>query len=108
MAMDTWRSKDTARTIGAKLVRSFDTMPGAIPVEVHHAREALSVIVRLPGVRVEDLRIALSRNVLTIDADSSEGRRHCDLPLSSPVDDRRAKMRFADGVLWMYLPKLHG
>jgi HSP20 family molecular chaperone IbpA len=78
----------------------------AIPLEVHHASDALSVIARLPGVRAEDLRIALSSHILRIDADSAEGTRHCALPLSSPVDDRRAKMRFTDGVLWMYLPKL--
>jgi HSP20 family molecular chaperone IbpA len=77
-----------------------------IPLEVHHARDALSVVARLPGVRVEDLRIALSRHLLRIDAESPEGSRRCVLPLAWPVDDRRAKMRFADDTLWMYLPRL--
>lgn len=81
-------------------------MAAAIPLEVHHVPGAFSVIARLPGVRVEDLRISLSRDALTIDANSSEGARHCDLPLAFPVDDRRATMRFADGILWVYLPRL--
>jgi HSP20 family molecular chaperone IbpA len=86
-------------------------MARSIPLEVHHVRDAFSVIARLPGVRTEDLRVALSRDRLTIDADardSGEGTRHCELPLAFPVDDRRAQMRFADGVLWMYLPRLRG
>jgi HSP20 family molecular chaperone IbpA len=81
-------------------------MGSPIVIEVHHRRHSMAVLARLPDVRVEDIRIALTRDELTIDAEAPEGRRHYQLSLSSPVDDRRATMRFSDGVLRMHLPKL--
>lgn len=81
-------------------------MSEAIPIEVHHGRRFMDVMARLPGVRVEDVRIALTRDELTIDAKAPEGLRHYALCLASPVDDRRATMHFSDGVLRVHLPKL--
>ena len=81
-------------------------MESGIPIEVHHAAHAMAVVARLPGVRFEDVHIRLSRDGLTIGAESPEGARSVALPFAHPVDDRRAQMRFADGVLWMYLPML--
>jgi HSP20 family molecular chaperone IbpA len=81
-------------------------MSEAIPIEVHHGRRFMDVLARLPGVRVEDVRIALTRDQLTIDAEAPEGLRHYALGLASPVDDRRATMHFRDGILRVHLPKL--
>ena len=81
-------------------------MADAIPIEVHHQRQALAVTARLPGVLAQDLRITLTRDALAIEARSRTGPRACALPLASPVDARRATMRFADGVLSLYLPVL--
>jgi HSP20 family molecular chaperone IbpA len=60
------------------------------------------VTARLPGVRLQDVRIALTRDTLTIDA----AERHHVLAFACPVDDRRATMHFHDGILWIHLPKL--
>jgi HSP20 family molecular chaperone IbpA len=81
-------------------------MTGTIPIEVHHGPRSMAVMARLPGVRLEDVRIALTRDELTIDAAAPDGQRHYALALASPVDDRRATIRFRDGILWMHLPKL--
>jgi HSP20 family molecular chaperone IbpA len=81
-------------------------MSEAIPIEVHHGRRSMDVMARLPGVRVEDVRVAVTRDRLTIDAEAPEGVRHCALCLASPVDDRRATMHFSEGVLRVHLPKL--
>lgn len=81
-------------------------MSQAIPIEVHHARRFMDVMARLPGVRFENVRIALTRDRLAIDAVAPEGPRHYALCLASPVDDRRATMDFRDGVLRLHLPKL--
>jgi HSP20 family molecular chaperone IbpA len=81
-------------------------MSESIPIEVHHTRGSMAVMARLPGVRGEDVRIALTRDQLTIDAEAPEGPRHYALRLASPVDDRRATMHFRDGVLRVHLPKL--
>ena len=42
-------------------------MSEAIPIEVHHGRRFMDVLARLPGVRVEDVRIALTRDQLVLD-----------------------------------------
>jgi HSP20 family molecular chaperone IbpA len=81
-------------------------MSESIPIEVHHGRRFMAVMARLPGVRVEDVCIGLTRDQLTIDAKAPEGLRHYALSLASPVDDRRATMHFSDGVLRVHLPKL--
>jgi HSP20 family molecular chaperone IbpA len=81
-------------------------MTEPIPIEVHHGPHSMAVVARLPGVRMGDLRIGLRRNELTIDANAPEGMRHYALALACPIDDRRATMRFRDGILWMHLPKL--
>jgi len=81
-------------------------MDATIPLEVHHGQNSMAVVARLPGVRLQDLHVAITRKLLTIDAETPEGSRHGSLALASPVDDGRAIMRFRDGILWMHLPKL--
>ena len=90
----------------ARSLKSLARMVSGIPIEVHHATHSMAVVARLPGVRFENVDIRLSRDALTIGAEFPEGTRTVALPFAFPVDDRRAQMRFADGVLWMYLPKL--
>jgi HSP20 family molecular chaperone IbpA len=90
----------------ARSLKKEREMTEAIPIEVHHASRFMDVMARLPGVRFEDVRIALTRDQLTIDAVAPEGRRHYAMCLASPVDDRRATMHFNDGVLRLHLPKL--
>jgi HSP20 family molecular chaperone IbpA len=80
-------------------------MSDSIPIEVHHGSRSVSVLARLPGVRLQDVRIGLTPDELTIDAQAPEGPRHYEFSFPSPVDDRRATMRFREGVLWMHLPK---
>lgn len=68
----------------------------------------MAVTARLPGVRAQDLRIGLSRDELRVETSSPEGVQGFSLALPSPVDERRATLRFTDGVLSLYLPKLQG
>lgn len=81
-------------------------MADTIPIEVQHRPDALAVVAHLPGVLAKDLRVALTRDRLTIETRSRTGPRACDLPLACPVDERRATMRFVDGTLSLYLPEL--
>jgi HSP20 family molecular chaperone IbpA len=81
-------------------------MDSWIPIEVHHGRESMAVVAQLPGVRIGDLRIELTRDLLTIDAHTPLGERQCTLALAAPVDARRATMHFRDGILRMHLPTL--
>ncbi|HEY3820304.1 MAG TPA: Hsp20/alpha crystallin family protein [Polyangiaceae bacterium] len=81
-------------------------MSQSIPIEVHHGKGAVAVVVRLPDVRAKDIRISLTRDELSIHADTPGHVRNYSLRLATRVDDRRATMRFSDGVLWMHLPVL--
>jgi HSP20 family molecular chaperone IbpA len=81
-------------------------MTSEIPIQVHHRTHSIAVVARLPGVHLHDVRIGLTRDMLSIDAGDTQGMRHCSLALASPVDDRRATIRFHDGVLWVHLPKI--
>jgi HSP20 family molecular chaperone IbpA len=78
-------------------------MSSEIPIEVLHGRHSIAVVARLPGVvHLQDVRIGLTRDELTI----TQGMRRCSLALASPVDDRRATIRFSGGILWVHLPRL--
>jgi HSP20 family molecular chaperone IbpA len=79
-----------------------------IPIEVHHGRHSIAVTARLPGIPIEHVRVGLTPDELTIDAAAPQGMQHCVLPLACKVDDRRATIRFREGVLWVHLPRLDG
>jgi HSP20 family molecular chaperone IbpA len=77
-----------------------------IPIEVSHHETSMDVTARLPGSRAQDLRVALTSDQLTIQAGTGENVQAYILPFGYPIDDRRATLRFADGVLSLHLPKL--
>jgi HSP20 family molecular chaperone IbpA len=81
-------------------------MSTAIPIQIDHRPGALVVTATLPSVDVQDLRLALTRDRLTIEARFPSGWRRADVPFASPVDDRRATMHHAGGVLSLFLPTL--
>jgi HSP20 family molecular chaperone IbpA len=99
------RRRGTASEVPDNLARPLKRvreMSSEIPIEVHHGRHSIAVVARLPGVHLEDVRIGLTRDELTI----TQGMRRCSLALASPIDDRRATIRFSGGVLWVHLPRL--
>jgi HSP20 family protein len=93
------------------------------PIDVYETRDDLVVAVELPGVREQDLRLAMTGDVLSLtgqrgtDASAREEsyhrierwsgtfERHVRLPIPILADKIRASYR--DGVLEVRLPKLH-
>jgi HSP20 family molecular chaperone IbpA len=80
-------------------------MAAQIPIEVRHHRDALDVTARLSGVRAQDLRVVLTDDAVRIEVGPAQEGQHWAVPLASRVDERRATMRFAGGVLSLHLPK---
>jgi HSP20 family molecular chaperone IbpA len=86
-------------------------MAAQVPIEVRHHRDALAVTARLSGVRAQDIRVVLTDDAVRIEVcagrlgGTSESSEPAVVPLASPVDDRRATMRFDGDVLSLYLPK---
>ena len=71
-------------------------------IEVHHGDDSTIVVAPVPGARADSVSVDLQRASVVIHTD---GGRHCvEVPLATPFDDRRVTMRFAEGVLWLYLP----
>jgi HSP20 family molecular chaperone IbpA len=83
-------------------------MTSEMPIEVRHERGAMAVTARLPGVLAQHLRVDVTRDQLRIRAESVEGPVDYALPLAIPVDEGRAVIHFARGILSVFLPPRPG
>ena len=81
-------------------------VPTLPPIEVHHADRSTTVVAHMPRVNPQSLRVAFERERVVIEAEATDGRCHLEVPLAARIDDRRTEMRFADGVLWLFMPNV--
>jgi HSP20 family protein len=97
----------------------------SIPMDVAENENAYLVWADLPGVRKEDVEVAIDGNVLTLSAqvkqekavDQGQGKETVLLSerpagaisrriqFAQEIDDANAKAEYRDGVLWLTLPK---
>ena len=95
---------------------------GWVPaVDVYEDKDKFSVKAELPGMKKEDLDIALQGNTLTISGERKHeeekkegenyrseryfGRFQRSLTLPAPVDARKIQASYKDGILTITLPK---
>jgi HSP20 family protein len=93
------------------------------PIDIYETRDDLVVAVELPGVREQDLRLAMTGDVLSLSGQrgmvagareesyhrierwSGTFERHVRLPI--PIQADRIRASYRDGVLEVRLPKFH-
>lgn len=95
---------------------------GHFRVDVSETEKAYVVRAELPGVRKEDINVAIDENDVSISAevkhekDAKDGERvlrteryygkvHRAFSLGQPVDETTARAKYVDGVLELTLPK---
>jgi HSP20 family molecular chaperone IbpA len=81
-------------------------MPSPIPIEIRHHRHSTDVKASLPGVRLRDLRVSITRDELRIEARCGDDLMVASVPLAPPIDERRATIHFNGGDLTLHLPVL--
>ena len=103
------------------VLRDFDTDP-QIKIEVSEEDKAYQVKAEIPGVKKEDIQVAVDGNRVSISAEvkqekeEKEGKKLLrseryygmvsrSFSLNEDVDQATAQARYADGVLSLTLPK---
>lgn len=105
-------------------LRGFEAEP-RIRLDVEEADNAYMVKADLPGVKKEDIKIAVEGNRVSISAECKRekeekgngnvvrseryfGQQHRSFTLPQEVDDSKAEASYSDGVLTLNLPKKAG
>jgi HSP20 family protein len=66
----------------------------------------IKVIVELPGVEKEKIKLSGTENKLTISVDDPERRYYKEIEIPAKVDPKKAKTSYKNGVLETSLPKI--
>jgi HSP20 family protein len=104
-------------------LRGFETAP-RIKMDVSETDKEYLVKADVPGVKKEDIKVAIDGNQITISAESKEeketnvggvirserycGQQYRSFTLPQDVDDTKSKASYENGVLQLTLPKKPG
>jgi HSP20 family protein len=75
-------------------------------VDVINTNGEIKVIVELPGVEKEDIKLQGTENKLTISVDTSERRYFKEIEMLAKIEPKKAKTSYKNGVLEVTLPKI--
>jgi HSP20 family molecular chaperone IbpA len=74
-------------------------------IEVFDEGHEIHVVVALPGLDPDAIRVEADRDKVTVWAGGSELLHHIETPLPAPVDPERVSTDFKNGILIVSLPK---
>jgi HSP20 family protein len=130
MRVDPFRSmddlfRDFAMMPSLRGAGAIDTM-GRIRMDVSETDKSYEIKADIPGVKKEDIKVAVDRNQVTINAEVKEekeesqkaggmvrseryyGQMYRSFVLPQEVDDAGAEAKYENGVLLLTLPKKSG
>lgn len=74
-------------------------------VEIIEKDDEIRVIVELPGVKKENVKLKVSGNKLIVQAQNDEKKYYKEIELPTDVDEKSAKATYNNGVLQVILKK---
>jgi len=91
-------------------IRGFEEIKGVREplVDVASTDGEVRVIVELPGVEKEDIKLKSSEDCLIVSVDTPERKYHKEIELPEPVDPHTAKSSYKNGILEVVLKKRSG
>ncbi|MCE2858975.1 MAG: Hsp20/alpha crystallin family protein [Oxalobacteraceae bacterium] len=113
-------------------IRDFSLMPAlrgmetgqVIRMDIAETDTAYTIKAEVPGVKKEDIKVAVDGNQVTISAETKEekeekslnrlrseryyGQQYRSFTLPQEVDDTKSQAKYHDGILEMTLPKRPG
>ncbi len=75
-------------------------------VDIISANGEIKVIVELPGVEKEDIKLQGTENKLTISVATSERRYFKEIEMPTKIEHKKAKTSYKNGVLEVTVPKI--
>lgn len=77
-------------------------------VDVLDEEEEVMVVVELPGVEKEDIKLYGTEDLLTISVDKPQRKYFKEIEMPAKVNVREARVSYKNGVLEVTLPKIEG
>ncbi|UCC58768.1 MAG: Hsp20/alpha crystallin family protein [Candidatus Bathyarchaeum sp.] len=77
-------------------------------VDVINTNGEIKVIVELPGVEKDDIKLQGTEDTLTISVDTSERRYFKEIEMPTKIEPKKAKSSYKNGVLEVTVPKIKG
>ena len=74
-------------------------------VDVMNADGEIRVIIELPGVKKEDIKLSGTDDKLTISVDTPQRKYFKEVELPAKVDSKKATSKYKNGVLDIIVPK---
>ncbi|PVX24383.1 MAG: heat-shock protein Hsp20 [Candidatus Bathyarchaeum sp.] len=75
-------------------------------VDIVDIDSEIKVIVELPGVEKEDIKLSGTEDVLTISVDTAERKYFKEIEIPTKINPKKAKSSYKNGVLEVTLPKI--
>ncbi len=75
-------------------------------VDIVDANGEIKVIVELPGVAKEDIKLSGAEDKLTISVEAPERKYFKEIDIPAKIDPKKAKTAYKNGVLEVTLPKI--
>ncbi|MDG6222804.1 MAG: Hsp20/alpha crystallin family protein [Candidatus Bathyarchaeota archaeon] len=73
--------------------------------DIIDANENVRIIIELPGVEKDDIKLAGTDNKLTISVDTAKHKYYKEIEMPSKIDAKKAKSNYKNGVLDITVPK---
>ena len=75
-------------------------------MDIVNTNEDIKVIVELPGVEKEDIKLSGTEAKLTISVEAPERKYFKEIEIPEKVDPKKARTAYKNGVLEVTLPKI--
>ncbi len=75
-------------------------------VDIINANGEIKIIVELPGVEKEDIKLSGTENKLTISVEAPERKYFKEIEMPSKIEPKKAKTSYKNGVLEVTVPKI--
>jgi HSP20 family protein len=70
-----------------------------VDTSVDEKNNQLTITAEMPGVSKEDIKVNISDNYITIQAEKGDKKYHTDVPINLALEDVSAKAAYSNGIL---------
>ena len=81
------------------LVAPSETREPLVDTFVDEKENTLTITAEMPGVSKQDIKVNVSEDQVTIQAERGEKKYYTEIPATVPLDDKSSKATYANGIL---------
>lgn len=70
-----------------------------VDTKLEEKDNALTITAEMPGVTKQDIKVKISEDNVSIQAERGEKKYHTDIPVNVELDDKSAKATYSNGIL---------